>query len=74
MVYDFWVFGGSTHPRGWFTRLTVAPFVLAMGRYTALVVAKRGGAPEDLFVKDRVLQLAVLTWLVLYGGGIYAHI
>jgi decaprenyl-phosphate phosphoribosyltransferase len=73
-TYAIWVFGVSTHALSLLTPLSIAPFALAMGRYAFLVAAKRGGAPEDLFVRDRALILAVLVWLALYGGGIYIHV
>jgi decaprenyl-phosphate phosphoribosyltransferase len=72
-AYVLWVFDSSGHPLGLWTPLSIAPFALAMGRYAFLVVAKRGGAPEDLFIKDRLLIAAVLVWLLLYGSDIYAR-
>lgn len=72
-AYALWVFLSSAHSVGLLIPLSIAPFALAMARYAMLVVAKRGGAPEDLFIKDALLGLAVLAWLVLYGGGIYTR-
>ena len=38
-------------------------------RVHSLPLAK--GAPEDLFIKDSILKLAMLIWLLMNGGGIY---
>lgn len=70
-AYALWVFLSSAHAVGLLMPLSIAPFALAMARYAVLVAAKRGGAPEDLFIKDALLGLAVLAWLGLYGAGIY---
>jgi decaprenyl-phosphate phosphoribosyltransferase len=72
-AYVLWVFDSSGRSLGLWTPLSIAPFALAIGRYAFLVAAKKGGAPEDLFIKDRLLAFAVLAWLLLYGGGIYAR-
>jgi decaprenyl-phosphate phosphoribosyltransferase len=72
-AYVLWVFYSHRDPLGLLTPLSIAPFTLAMGRYAFLVAARKGGAPEDLFVKDRLLLFAVLAWLLLYGSGIYAR-
>ena len=72
-AYVLWVFDSSGHSPGLWTPLSIAPFAVAMGRYAYLVAAKKGGIPEDLFTRDRLLVVAVLAWLLLYGGGIYAR-
>jgi decaprenyl-phosphate phosphoribosyltransferase len=72
-AYVLWVFDSSTHSLGLLTPLSIAPFALAMGRYAFLVAAKKGGTPEDLFIEDRLLLVAVLAWLLLYGSGIYTR-
>ena len=46
--------------------------VLALLRYL-LVLEKGGGeAPEEVFTKDRALQLYGLVWVIVYGLGVYA--
>lgn len=44
--------------------ISVAPFVLAMLRYAVDIDRGTAGAPEDLVLGDRVLQLLCLLWLV----------
>jgi decaprenyl-phosphate phosphoribosyltransferase len=70
-AYILWVFSHHARAYGILIPLSAVPFALAIMRYTFLVEIKRGGAPEDLFTRDRPLQLAVLAWLAVYTGGIY---
>ena len=70
-AYILWIFSPHARDYGILIPLSVLPFALAIGRYAFLVRIKRGGAPEDLFTRDRVLRLAVLLWLIVYGCGIY---
>jgi len=54
----------------WF-ELSILPFVLAVLRYALLLDRGQGGTPEELFFRDRPLQLAGLGWAVLYGTAVY---
>jgi decaprenyl-phosphate phosphoribosyltransferase len=47
------------------------PFVLAVLRYALLVERGEGGAPEDLVLRDRPLQVMGFLWVVLVGIGLY---
>ena len=52
--------------------LSIVPMVLALLRYL-LVLEKGGGeAPEEVFTKDRALQLYGVVWLVVYVLGVHA--
>lgn len=55
----------------WF-QLSIIPFVLAILRYGLLLDAGKGGAPEDLVLTDRSLQVLGLAWLVTFALGVYA--
>jgi decaprenyl-phosphate phosphoribosyltransferase len=52
--------------------LTLLPVVVAIGRYSALVRAGHGEAPEELLFGDRVLALAGMGWVVLFALGVHA--
>src|SRR5205823_3183728 len=52
--------------------LTIIPFALCVARYGALLWAGDGEAPEDLVLRDRILQLAGALWLVLFALGVHA--
>jgi len=51
--------------------LSVIPFVLAILRYELLLDAGHGGAPEDVILRDRPLQLLAVAWVVVYALGVY---
>lgn len=52
-------------------RLTTLPFGAAIGRYLALAWGGAGETPESLLIRDRLLVCTGLTWMVLYGAGLY---
>jgi decaprenyl-phosphate phosphoribosyltransferase len=52
--------------------LTLAPVIVAVARYAALVRGGHGEAPEELVFGDRVLALAGIAWLVLFALGVHA--
>ncbi len=52
-------------------KLSIIPFVTAVLRYGLLVDAGHGGAPEDLVLGDRPLQIFGLVWLGLFATGVY---
>lgn len=70
-AYCLWIF--APHSRGLevMLELSAVPFVLAILRYALLLESGHGGAPEDLLLGDRGLQVLVLAWLLVYGGGLY---
>jgi decaprenyl-phosphate phosphoribosyltransferase len=72
--YCLWAFENGEKAAGslpWHG-LSIVPMVLALLRYL-LVLEKGGGeAPEEVFTKDRALQLYGLAWVIVYGLGVYA--
>ncbi len=55
-----------------FYELSIVPMLTALLRYLLVLEQGGGGAPEEVFAKDRVLQLLGLTWIVIYGIAVYA--
>ncbi len=55
-----------------FYELSIVPMLTALLRYLLVLEQGGGGAPEDVFAKDRVLQILGLTWIVIYGVAVYA--
>ncbi|MDP8969509.1 MAG: decaprenyl-phosphate phosphoribosyltransferase [Actinomycetota bacterium] len=51
--------------------LSIAPFVLGMLHYAHQAEKGRAGAPEDVFLEDRTLQVLGLLWVVLFTVGLY---
>jgi decaprenyl-phosphate phosphoribosyltransferase len=74
LAYCQWAFdtaelSGHTFP---FYELSIVPVLTALMRYLLILEQGHGGAPEDVFIRDRPLQLFGLCWLVLFGLGVYA--
>jgi decaprenyl-phosphate phosphoribosyltransferase len=78
-AYCLWAFDRYNHlslrVRGghlvWF-ELSIIPFVLAVLVVELAVEKGRGGAPEELALKDRSLQALALVWIGLLLIGIYS--
>jgi len=54
----------------WF-QLSIVPFALAIFRYSLLVDSGHGGAPEDVVLGDRTLQVIGALWAVTFALGVY---
>jgi len=74
--YCLWAFekaGPQGHPASgsiWF-QLSIAPFVVALLRYSLILESGGGGAPEDVIIGDRMLQGLGIIWLALFALGVY---
>ncbi len=53
-----------------FFQLSIIPFTTGFLHYALLLERGEGGAPEDVVLGDRVLQLVGLGWLTLFTLGI----
>jgi len=73
MAYCLWAFesAAKTGTQTWF-EISIVPFVLAILRYAHVIEQGRGGAPEDIILSDRVLQVLGLLWAVTFAIGVYA--
>ena len=72
-AYCLWAFenAAATGDTTWF-RLSIVPFVLAILRYAHRIEQGHGGAPEDIVLSDRVLQVLGLLWVAAFAVGINA--
>ena len=70
-AYCLWAFenAAKTGDETWF-RLSIVPFVIAVLRYALVVDQGGGGAPEEVVLSDRVLQIIGVVWLITFGLGI----
>ena len=71
--YCVWAFetkeiSGSDLP---FYELSIVPIVTAFLRYALVLDQGQGAAPEEVFGRDRVLQVLGLVWLAVYGTAVY---
>jgi decaprenyl-phosphate phosphoribosyltransferase len=72
--YCVWAFEKAAvagHGAIWF-QLSIAPFVLAVLRYALLLDAGQGGAPEEIVLGDRPIELMGAAWIFLFALGVYA--
>jgi decaprenyl-phosphate phosphoribosyltransferase len=71
-AYCLWAFenAAKTGDETWF-RLSIVPFVIAVLRYALVVDQGGGGAPEEVVLSDRVLQIVGLVWLGTFALGIH---
>jgi decaprenyl-phosphate phosphoribosyltransferase len=72
MAYCLWAFETSakTGNQTWF-QISIVPFVLAILRYAHVIEQGRGGAPEDIILSDRVIQVLGLLWVITFAIGVY---
>lgn len=54
-----------------FYELSIVPMIAALFRYLLVLERGEGSAPEEVFASDRVLQLAGVAWVVIYGVAVY---
>jgi decaprenyl-phosphate phosphoribosyltransferase len=71
--YALWAFERAAEVGNtfWF-RLSIVPFVLAILRYALTVEQGGGGAPEEVVLGDRLLQLLGVAWLACFAIGVHA--
>ncbi len=69
VCYGLWAFerdGGSAR---WFA-VSMIPFTIAILRYAVDVDGGLAGEPEDIALRDRVLQLLALAWIGTVGAAV----
>jgi decaprenyl-phosphate phosphoribosyltransferase len=70
-AYCLWAFEiGGTDSSSW-AAVSVAPFVVALLRYTLDADAGRVEEPEIVLLRDRVLQILGVLWLVTFAIGAF---
>jgi hypothetical protein len=71
-AYSFYTFSAPNLPANHSMMLTI-PFVLyGIFRYLYLIhVRNEGGAPEDIVMSDRPLQLDIALWIATVGIVLY---
>ncbi|MEY9837488.1 decaprenyl-phosphate phosphoribosyltransferase [Streptacidiphilus sp. EB103A] len=52
-------------------QLSIVPFVLGVMRYAVFADRGTAGAPEEILLKDRPLQLIAAAWLAVYGLAVW---
>lgn len=69
--YCLWAFEQSRLEGSvpWF-ELSIVPFTVGILRYALLLEEGHGGAPEEIVLSDRPLQVLGFVWLVIFGAGV----
>ncbi|UXA17865.1 decaprenyl-phosphate phosphoribosyltransferase [Mycobacterium sp. SMC-4] len=71
LCYGLWAFErDATGDTSWFV-VSMVPFVIAILRYAVDVDGGLAGEPEEIALKDRVLQLLAVAWIGSLGGAIF---
>jgi decaprenyl-phosphate phosphoribosyltransferase len=64
--YSLWAFQLGDDLQSVLPAISIAPFLIAVLRYAVDIDKGEAGAPEDIVLRDRVLQLIGLTWLLTF--------
>lgn len=70
-AYCLWAFenASATGDTTWF-RLSIVPLVIAVLRYALVIEKGGGGAPEEVVLSDRVLQVLGALWAITFLLGV----
>jgi decaprenyl-phosphate phosphoribosyltransferase len=73
VTYCMWAFENANAAEEWlpFHELSIVPMVLALLRYLMVLENGGGGAPEEVFTKDRSIQFYGGVWVIIYGLAVY---
>ncbi len=70
--YCLWAFSQPSGGHIAWEEISIVPFVLAIMRYAIDVDAGEAGEPEDIVLRDRILQVLGLLWLALVALGVFS--
>ena len=71
-AYCVWAFDVPTVNGVPWRLLTIIPFAVCLIRYSRVVRAGGGEAPEEVLMSDRILAAAAVGWLTLFALGVNA--
>lgn len=70
ITYGGWALSRDPTQQRLIAMVSLVPVVVAFARVSVLNNRGEGGAPELLLLQDRWIQVAALTWVALFVGGI----
>ncbi|MGY4647611.1 decaprenyl-phosphate phosphoribosyltransferase [Mycobacterium sp. URHB0021] len=70
VCYGLWAFERDGANASWYA-VTMIPFTIAILRYAVDVDGGLAGEPEDIALKDRVLQLLAVAWIGTIGAAVF---
>jgi decaprenyl-phosphate phosphoribosyltransferase len=71
VAYCLWALSPQTGG-GLFSALSIIPFVLGILHYALIIEHGQAGAPEEIVLRDRTLQVMGTAWALLFLAGVYA--
>ena len=69
LCYGLWAFERDGSAGSWFA-VSMIPFTIAILRYAVDVDGGLAGEPEEIALRDRVLQLLALAWIGTVGAAV----
>jgi decaprenyl-phosphate phosphoribosyltransferase len=69
-AYCLWAFQAPRSGSLVWREATIVPFTISFLRYALLVTGGRGGAPEEIMLGDRFIQLTGGAWLLTFALGL----
>ncbi len=69
VFYGLWAFERDAHSGSWFA-VSMIPITVAVLRYAVDVDGGMAGEPEDIVLRDRVLQVLGIAWIVIMCAAI----
>ena len=69
VCYSLWAFERDGANASWYA-VTIVPITIAMLRYAVDVDGGMAGEPEEIALKDRVLQLLFVAWIGTIGAAV----
>ena len=70
VCYGLWAFERDHAHAGWFV-VSMVPFTIAILRYAVDVDGGVAGEPEEIALRDRVLQVLFLAWIGTIGVAVF---
>ena len=70
-AYSLWAFEIYQGSGVNWQAISIAPFVMGLLRYAVDIDRGLAGEPEEAVLRDRVLQLIAVSWLVVFAIGVY---
>ena len=70
LCYGLWAFERDGNYASWYA-VTIIPFTIAILRYAVDVDGGLAGEPEEIALKDRVLQLLAVAWIGTIGAAVF---
>ncbi|WP_344771354.1 decaprenyl-phosphate phosphoribosyltransferase [Aeromicrobium panaciterrae] len=71
-AYSLWAFEIKNESGVDWQAISIAPFVMGLLRYAVDIDRGLADEPEEAVLRDRVLQVIAVSWLVIFAIGVYS--